>query len=158
MNPIVMKFIERLENAFHEGDPRATEKTAEKDNVKSLQEQYRALVRGDVAAFAATLADDVELDILGGPDLPFAGRWKGRDEVIKAVVLNFSLLEDQQPEVESVVAQGDTVVVFARERGRFKATGREYDIRWAQWFTFRDGLLFRMRELAEEGPLVAAAR
>jgi ketosteroid isomerase-like protein len=158
MNPVVLQFIERLENAFHEGDPHATHKTAEKDNVKFLQEQYRALVRGDVAAFAAALAGDVELDVFGGPDLPFAGRWKGRDEVLKAIARNFSLLEDQQPEVESVVAQGDTVVVFARERGRFKSTGREYDIRWAQWFVFRDGLLFRMRELAEEGPLVAAAR
>ena len=158
MNPVVLHFIDRLENAFHEGDPHATHKTAEKGNVKFLQEQYRALVRGDVAAFAAALADDVELDVIGGPDLPFAGRWKGRDEVLKAIARNFSLLEDQQPEVESVVAQGDTVVVFARERGRFKATGREYDIRWAQWFVFRDGQLFRMRELAEEAPLVAAAR
>ena len=158
MNPVVSQFIERLDHAFHEGDPRATEKTAENDNVKSLQEQYRALVRGDVASFAASLTDDVELDIIGGPDLPFAGRWKGRGEVLKAVARNFSLLEDQQPEVESVVAQGDTVVVFARERGRFRSTGREYDIRWAQWFVFRDGLLFRMRELAEEGPMVAASR
>src|SRR3954447_16933339 len=148
MNPVVAHFIERLDHAFQEGDPRATEKTTEKDNVKLLQEQYRAVVRGDVAAFAAALADDIELDIFGGPDLPFAGSWKGREEVLKAVARNFSLLEDQRPEVESVVAQGDTVVVFARERGRFKATGREYEIRWAQWFTFRDGLVSRVRELA----------
>jgi hypothetical protein len=45
MNPVVSQFIERLDHAFHEGDPRATEKAAEKDNVKLLQEQYRALAR-----------------------------------------------------------------------------------------------------------------
>ena len=98
------------------------------------------------------------MEIFGPQELPFAGSWKGREEVLKAIAHNFSLVEEQRPEVETVVAQGDTIVVFARERGRFEATGREYEIRWAQCFTFRDGLVCRFREMAESEPLVAAAQ
>src|SRR5262249_33708324 len=128
MDPILSNFIERLDHAFHEGDPHATHKTIERDNVRFLQEQYRALARGDAAAFGASLSDDVELNIFGGPDLPFAGSWKGRDEVLQAIARNFGMLEDQRPEVESVVAQGETVGVFGGVGGGFTATGRGYFI------------------------------
>jgi uncharacterized protein len=158
MDPVVTQFIERIHHAFHEGDQHAAQKAAEQTNVSRTQQQYRALATGDAEGFAATLSDDVEMEIFGPPELPFAGRWRGRDEVLKAVAHNFGLIEEQRPEVESVVAQGDTVVVFARERGRFKATKREYEIRWVQWFTFRDGLMCRFRELAEADPLIAASR
>jgi ketosteroid isomerase-like protein len=158
MDPVLSSFIDRLRDAFHHGDPGAAGKAAESNNVARLQDQYRALAKADIPAFAALLSDDIEMEILGANELPFVRRARGRDAVLDAVARNFALVEQQQPEVEQVVAQGDTVVVVARERGRVKATGRDYDIRWVQMLTFRDGLLCRFREMADADSLVAATR
>jgi ketosteroid isomerase-like protein len=151
------RFIDRLHEAYLEGDPTAEAvKPAEADNVRRLQDVYRALAAGDAAAFAGLLAEDVELDIHGPPQVPFIGHWVGRPQVVAAVRRNFAMLEDQQPEVTTVVAQGDSVVVVARERGRVKATGRDYDLHVVQLFTFRAGTVARVREYFDSQPILSA--
>jgi len=154
----IRDFIKDLGPAFEAGDRTVANKQEEAANVRSVQGQYEAIIRGDFAAFAGTLAEDVEMEIVGPPSVPFVGRWHGREEVVAAVQRNFSWLEDQQPEVQSVVAQGDTVVVVARERGRFRATGDTYDMHWVQVFTFADGKLVRFRQVFDSAPLLAAVR
>src|SRR5262245_30515284 len=94
-------FIDRLTHAFHEGDPASNAKQAEAANVRRLQEQYAALARGDFEFFVAQMADDIELEILGPSGVPFVGRWSGRGRVAEAVKHNFSLVEEQRPEVQS---------------------------------------------------------
>ncbi|HEX4609588.1 MAG TPA: nuclear transport factor 2 family protein [Urbifossiella sp.] len=83
--------------------------------------------------------------------IPFAGSWSGKELVLGAIRDNFSLVEDQHPVVESVVAQGDSVVVLFDESGRVRATDRPYRVRCVQVFTFRDGRLARMQQVAALG-------
>lgn len=122
----ITHFLDAVDRAFRDGDPEHAAKWAERDNVRLLQEQYRAIGQGDMAAFAGLLAEDVEFEVLGPAEVPFRGRWQGRQAVAEAVWRNFAMLEDQRLEVCSVGAQGDTVVVVLRERGRVRATGRDY--------------------------------
>jgi ketosteroid isomerase-like protein len=65
-------------------------------------------------------------------------------------------VEEQQPEILAVVAQGAVVVVTARERGRYRATGRSYDLHWVQLFTFRQGKVVRVREVFDSAAMLAA--
>jgi ketosteroid isomerase-like protein len=150
-------FIDRLPLAFTEGDNAAGSKAEESANVRLLQEQYRALARGDFGPVLALMAEDVELEMLGPPDVPLSGCWRGRHEVAEAVRRNFGLLQDQQAELLAVVAQGDTVVLHARERGRYRPTGKAYQLHWVQFFTFRAGQLVRLRSLCDTAALRAAA-
>jgi uncharacterized protein len=143
----VTDFLDRLAHAFREGDPHVDHKHAEAENVRLLREQYQAIARGDFDAAFALLADDVDFEVVGPPDGPFLGRWRGRAQVEEAVRTNFARVEDQHPEVQSLVAQGDTVVLIARERGRYRDSGRPYDVHWVQQFTFRDGRIVRVREI-----------
>jgi ketosteroid isomerase-like protein len=151
-------FIERLLPAFHDGDPNAVAKAPESANVHRLVEMYRAIARGDFPAVLGAFADDMEMEIIGPSAIPISGRWRGKDEIALALVRNFSLFEDQRPQVQSVVAQGDTVVVFGHEAGRFRPTGRDYELHWVQLFTFRDGQLARFRELADTAAFLDAVR
>ncbi len=147
MNPTVCaQFIAQLPTAFAQGDSAAVHKQAEAGTVAALQAFYRALLQNDVAALTACLTEDVSLEFIGPPGAPFAGKSVGRAEVIETMARNFALLEDQQPELETVVAQGDTVVVVGRERGRFRATGQAYQAHWIQIYTYRDGKISAMRE------------
>jgi uncharacterized protein len=140
-------FIEQLPLAFRDGDPGAAAKRIEAENVRLLQEQYRAIARRDFAAALAYFADDVQFEVHGPKDLPFAGQWNGRAEMATALAKNFALVADQRPVIQHLVAQGDTVVVFARETGRFVETERPYDVHFVQLFQFRDGKVVRVREV-----------
>jgi hypothetical protein len=153
---VVKRFLEQLQPAFREGDANAAAKTVEIDNIRQLEEQYRAIVRGDYAGVVAMMAEDIDLEIIGPPSVPLAGRWQGRERVAEALARNFGMVEDQQPVLQSVTAQGDTVVVIARERGRWKPTGRTYDVHWIQVFTFRDGKLARVREFVDSAAFLEA--
>jgi ketosteroid isomerase-like protein len=145
----IIDFIDRIALAFREGDPEVHSKRAEAQNIQLLQEQYRAIARGDFGAALDLLAEDVEFEITGPPAVPFLGRWRGRAEVGEAIGRNFAMVEDQEPEVHAVVAQGDTVIVVARERGRVRASGRPYELHWVQLFTYRDGKAVRIREIVD---------
>jgi ketosteroid isomerase-like protein len=115
--------------------------------VSLLEQQYRAIGEGRFATtFYDSLAEDVELEILGPPDCPFLGRWTGRDQVYAAVERNFGLIETQLPLIESVVAQGDTVVVIGRETGRYREPAAEYRVAWVQVMTFAGGRIQRLQE------------
>jgi ketosteroid isomerase-like protein len=157
MNAVeVARFIDGVWPAFEAGDRDVGRKHTEGANVRRVQDQYRAIAQGNPQAFLDTLAEDAEMEILGPPAVPFVGRWKGRQQIAEAVARNFACLEDQKPEVRSVVGQGDTVVVSIRERGRFRPTGREYDIWAVQFYTFRDGKMVRFLEVFDGAAMMEA--
>jgi ketosteroid isomerase-like protein len=147
---VMVAFINRLPEAFHEGDAGATAKDVESENVRLLQSVYQAIARGDIQAFMEMLAEDIDLEIVGPLTVPFLGSWHGRRQVTEAVRTNFAMVQDQQPELQSVVAQGDTVVAVGRERGRYCETGQEYDVQWVQFHTFKGGMLSRIRQLVAD--------
>jgi ketosteroid isomerase-like protein len=142
------RFLDRLQGAFHAGDDDSAAKVREAGNVNRLQEQYRAIARGDFAPAVALMDEAIRLELHGPPGLPVAGSWSGRAEVTAAMRRNFGALADQQAEVLSVVAQGDAVVPYAEERGKVRETGAPYHNRWTQLFTFRGGKRVRVEGVA----------
>lgn len=144
--------IERLRVGFEADDPSARWKTTERQNLGVLQNAYRAAAAGDFASFRDSFTDDTTLEIVGPPGIPFLGRWQGRNAVLAAVTANFAMIENQNPDVEQVVAQGDALVIVLRERGRFRATGVAYHVHGVQVFTFRDGKVAGLREFITDVP------
>jgi ketosteroid isomerase-like protein len=116
--------------------------------IRSIEEQLAAIARGDFAAAVADAVDDVSLEIFAPPEFPFVRQARGRDEFIHAMKTNFGALENQQPEIGNVVAQGDTVVLVGRERGTFRETGAAYSVEFVHRFTFREGRLAAVRIIA----------
>jgi ketosteroid isomerase-like protein len=110
-----------------------------------LHDVYSAVIKGDFEALREAVADDVELNICGFS--PMDGVWRGRDDVVAATRKNFGLVSGQQPEIESMISQGDCVAVLLRESGVLKATGDAYSIRAVQWFTFADRKIKRIDEI-----------
>lgn len=153
----VERIIGRLQSCFHEGDPGAEARTLEKSCLEALVGNYRAIGSGDFVGAVASLHGDVEMEIYGPPGTPFVGRWKGLKAVAKAMQANFAQVELQDVEIESVAAQGDSLVLLAHEVGRFRATGKQYDLRWVQWFRFREGKIVHIRELFDTAAVRAAA-
>lgn len=152
--PIDPQFINRLQDVFREGDENADAKTLEAGNVRTVEEVFRVIARKDFDALRDLLAEDVTFEIVGAGGGPMAGSARGRERVVEAVRGNFAQVEDQQPEVLSIVAQGDTVVVLGKERGRFRPTGREYELHWMHQYKLAGDKVVQIIELVDSGALV----
>jgi ketosteroid isomerase-like protein len=142
------RFIDRLHDAFLEGDAAPAGKVVEADNVRRLQDLYRGLAQGDFAPSLAAMADEIEMELHCPTSVPISGSWRGQAAVFAAMQRNFGILAEQQAEILSVVAQGESVVLFAQEQGKVRATNAPYHIRWVQLFTFRNNRIVSMRGVA----------
>jgi len=153
----IQRFIEDLSSAFFSGDAEVERKTNEATNVEKLQSLYQNVADGDLNSFIHELHEDIDFENFGPEEIPFVNEAHGPEEVGKALAYNFSLLEDQKPVVNSVIAQGDTVVVFAEEEGKFRETGRDYQMQWVQQFTFKNRKLIKFRQVLDSATLMKAA-
>ncbi|HEX8141442.1 MAG TPA: nuclear transport factor 2 family protein [Pyrinomonadaceae bacterium] len=147
--------LDNFQSAFHEGDENVTHKLEETENVRCVEEVLRIIARKDFDALNDILADDVTFEIIGTSATPLAGITKGRQQVIETARNNFAQVEEQRPEIQSVVAQGNTVVVIGREQGRFRPTGRSYDLHWMYQYTFKDRKVISIRELFDSAALLS---
>jgi ketosteroid isomerase-like protein len=140
-------FFEQISSGFQQNDPNVAAKTTEAARVRTIQVLQHALARGAFEDVLALTTEDFTFEIIGPPQTPFGGRWQGRDEVLAALQRNFSLVAEQLPFVQTVVAQGDCVVIIAREQGQVRATGLPYEVTWVQEYLFRNGKLSSIREI-----------
>ena len=122
---------------------RASEPNA--SQIATIEEQMAAIGRGDFEAALSRASPDVELEIFAPKEFPFISRARGPEKVREAIEHNFGSVEDQQPVISHVVAQGDVVVIFGSERGRVKSTGLPYHVEFVHRFTFAEGALQNIR-------------
>jgi len=111
----------------------------------SIHAQVDAIERGDIESVLQHAHDDVTFEIFAPPQFPFVSSAHGLEELRAAVMHNFAVVLDQQPEIRDIFAEGDTVILFGRERGRLRDRGVPYDVEFVQRFAFRDGRLASVR-------------
>ncbi|OJW26524.1 MAG: hypothetical protein BGO49_12405 [Planctomycetales bacterium 71-10] len=153
---LIDRFLDSIDPAFRAGGAHVDDDEVHRRNVALLHGVFEAVGLGDFEAYGRTCHEDVTLEIAGSSSVPFLGTWEGRAEVVDATRRNFGMLESQQPEIRSLAAQGDHVVVVMRETGRYIATGDPYAYHSAVVFTFEDGLVRRIREFIADGPPAVA--
>jgi ketosteroid isomerase-like protein len=104
-----------------------------------------AIACGEIAQVLAQAVPDVTLDIFAPPEFPWIRHAQGTDAVLAAIRQNFGSVDDQRPEITGVFADGNTVVLFGCESGRFRDTGANYEVEFVERFTFRDERLISIR-------------
>jgi ketosteroid isomerase-like protein len=117
-------------------------------NLRSIQEQFDAIAAGDLARVIARADAQVTLEMFVPPELPFILHASGADAFREAVHQNFGAVTNQRPEIRELFAEGNRVVLFGRETGTIRATGRDYDVEFVERFTFRDDRLIAVHIIA----------
>jgi uncharacterized protein len=119
---------------------------SEKTNLQVVKDAYDAFARGDVDAVLDALAEDVEWEVPGPPEIPYAGLFRGKNGVADF----FRILADADDvlffEAETFLTNGDRIAVFGHYTARVKATGREGHAEWAHSFVMRNGKVSKFRE------------
>jgi len=127
-------------------------------NLAIVQGVYKAFGRGDLATILNQLAEDIDWAYPGPSAIPFAGTWRGHDQVRRFFAALMDAVDVQAFEVQRFVAQDDLVVVLGGERMRVKATGRSYETQWAHVFTLHQGRVVGFREYANTAAVAEAFR
>jgi len=104
----------------------------------------------DTPGLMELLADDVVWET--AEHHPYAGAqpWRGHAEVVAHIVdpVN-NEWDDYVTDVEEMIGTGDRVVVTARYRGTYKATGRSIDAQVCAIYTVRDGKIVRFQQFTD---------
>ena len=105
-------------------------------NNRALAERFYAhLLVGDLDALLALIAEDVVLSNPMPAALSCGGFYRGREGVLRYFGEVFSSLE-MTLQIDAFVAEGNSVVVFGRDRGVAKLSGQHYQANWAHHLRF----------------------
>ena len=126
-----------------------------KEFVKGIYDAFR---RGDAAAVLACFDQEI---LWAYPDSVYYAEgspFKGPNEVFNRVFVRLATdWEDFRVEPVEFIAEGDRVVVLARETGTFRETGGMIDVDAAHIWTIREGRAIEFLALTDTLALSRAA-
>ncbi len=116
------------------------------ENTRLAQSAYEAFGRGDLAALAELMADDIEWVHPADPnENPNGGTFKGKEAVLGWFGGLGSSTEFTKFEPREFIAQNDKLVSLVDVEATVRATGRTFVDSEAHLWTFRDGKLARFQ-------------
>lgn len=143
------KFSQALGDSFAGGDPAHRCGVQEAQNVELLGRMVQVIAERRIHDLREHFTEDISYEMAVPASLPFVRQASGADDVLSAIMYNFSVLSEQRTEPLAVVSQGDTVMMMARESGRMADTGVPYRALLAQQYTFRGGKLAVFRSVTQ---------
>lgn len=129
---------------------------SEQDNINVVRHIYGLFGQGDIAGLLKQFADDIAWETPGAPGVPYAGRFKGRDQVARFFDGLGKTAEFSSFEPREFIGQGDQVVVLGHYTGKGRSTGRSFSSPWAMVFTVNNGKVTKFHEYFDTANLSAA--
>jgi ketosteroid isomerase-like protein len=107
-------------------------------NEEVIMQMYKDFAEKNIPAVLALFDKDVVWERAGAPDIPFAGKFSGTQEMLKMFAITNDSIEVKSFVPVKFVSSGDTVVVLGHDEADVKPTGKTYKTEWVQAFTFKD--------------------
>jgi ketosteroid isomerase-like protein len=124
--------------------------------IDTVKAHYDALARRDLDAALAVIDGAAVWEFSGPSAIPFAGQWHGRSGARDFFEAIRSTVEVREFLIERMVADGELIAVFGRERFLVKRTGKEWAVDWVQVHEVRDGRIVHFREYTDTAAIAAA--
>ena len=129
------------------------------DNVQLIRDLFDAFGRGDPAPIVASVSSDVDWRHPGGPEVPYAGAYRGREGVSQFFSRIGEAVEVTTWAPKHVLAAGrDEVVATGAWAGVARSTGKSFASEWGMVFGVRDGRITSFRVVEDTARLAAAFR
>jgi uncharacterized protein len=111
----------------------------EQENTRLVQQFYESQKAGDIESVLTSLARDIQWVLPEMENVPFAGKWQGREGVGQFFRKVSEVQDVVEFEPEEYITQGNKVVVLGRFTMRIKNTGRNVSSSWAHVWTLENG-------------------
>ena len=119
--------------------------TMQSSPTQVVQALFDAIQSGDRARILGLLTDDVAWWVAGPPEIPYAGTFRGHEEVARFFAIFGAAIDYESWEAQEFITEGDTVVVVGEERWTATNTGKSAVNPWVLVLTVRDGKIARFR-------------
>jgi len=118
------------------------------DYAQAIQDVYDGVAKGDPDPLARLLDDKVEWTLAAG--FPYAGTFVGADAIERNVFDRLAADWDSFDTIpDSIVVQGDRAVVIGTYIGKNKASGRDFQARFAHVWQFSGDTLCRFEQIVD---------
>ena len=124
-------------------------------NRQLVEGVYDAFLKGDLEGVLARFDPNIEWRTPGGADLPTSGVRRGRDQVREFFQLLTTLFDFQDFRIESMIADGDRVVVLGSDTLIIKGSDVPISMTWAHVYTIRAGRVARFDEYLDTSAVAA---
>jgi ketosteroid isomerase-like protein len=131
---------------------------SERANEQTIRHAYAAFQRGDIPMVLSKLTDDVEWNLPGTSDVPYAGSYRGQSGVAEFFRILNETEDVQAFEPQTFLCRDNVVVVLGRYAARVRATGRIAQTDWVHVFKFRDGKVASWNEYYDTAAYAHAYR
>jgi ketosteroid isomerase-like protein len=126
-------------------------------NVEVIRRIWEEWNRGDLNAVFALYAPDVEFDVTRYPEWPDADIARGREPVRRFFTEFLATWESYEGTLETLLDAGDDrVFAIIRQRFRGRGSGAGVEMHWAQIYTLRDGVIFRIQNFSDRAEALEA--
>lgn len=116
-------------------------------NAATLAAVLAAIASKDLSSVSDHFQEQAVMSITGFP--PFDGVFRGRDEILATLARNFSAITDQRSELLGMSENGASLHLQIADSGRLIETGQSYKATVDFAFTFIEGRIASVREIAE---------
>src|SRR5688500_8256750 len=97
--------------------------TAQQTPRQVVDALFAAMQSGGRDQILALLSHDVEWWVAGPPEIPYAGTFRGHDEVARFFAMFNDSIDYESWEAQEFIAEGEMVVIVGQERWRAKPSG-----------------------------------
>ena len=142
------------QTAFSQNSTQMTNQTA----IGVVQQCYSEFGKGNAQGVLNLLTDDVSWTDPGYPEIPYAGKRQGKNEVMNFFIdmsktITFTRFEPQQ-----FLNEGNNVVVKGFFTGKSNATGKTFESEWMMIWAIVDGKVKYYQAFIDTHKVVAALK
>lgn len=119
---------------------------------------YQRFQNKDIQGLLELLTDDIEWVGVEHDELPFAGVYRGKQQVAQYFTALDNAQEALMFEPKDVIAENDRIAVTGKSRWTVRTTGQTYDNPWVHIFTVRDGKVCRFEQYNDTAAALKAFR
>ena len=125
------------------------------EGAKIIASVYEAFESGDVQALSVLF--DPHVRVRQSPLLPWGGAYQGYLGIMRFIA---KLLEhvDSRVAVDEYLEAGEQVVVIGHTRGRVRATGKEFSVRFVHVWSLKDGRVVRWEPYVNTAKMLEALK
>ena len=126
--------------------------------IQTIQQVYGEFGKGNVPGVLNLLHDDVSWSDPGYPEIPYAAKRNGKDEVMNFFIEMSSTVTFSQFEPRLFLNDGNFVVVKGFFAGKGNATGKTFESDWVMIWEVVDGKVKSYEAFVDTNKMVTAIK
>ncbi len=105
---------------------------------QKVSQLYDAFKQGDVNAILNSLSRDCIWEVMGQPDISYAGIYHGREDVKSFFMKLAHALEISEMSIEHILENGNLVIASGHMNATARNTGKRFSSFWCMTFEFNE--------------------